>query len=450
MQYTGGEPQQQAVESSNTRHRPNTLTRRSSSHTTTKASDQKLTALKFTISDTKMTSTALPAAPEAGAPAAAAYHLYIGNVRPADCMGRRPEGLDDRRWSIIVYGAAQCKKKPVSDPLGVSGLCETCLRRCVAYTEGTPSSAVRTTDLVWHGRVDDDEFDSMPPTSHIAGSHWFNERVADGRLSWRGVEKPKTDRQKLGGGAAKRVLINDTTLQHFADGRIELDIQALCTANSVTAAQLYAVLVRMGVPVKAKYKSNRAALCSAILIHKRAEVHVVAEPKADGEPKAGGEPKADGEPKAKKEKAKKEKAKKACDLSALPPGTALNVVHKGVNYGAVFFSPTEIRGDDGVTYTSINKFACACTGRSTNAWTTVHYLGAGGLLPLDTLRPATPALSVSEACPETDSDAETVAVSVASGGGDLHTTASDLLAQIAALTAELAAVKERVAALSVF
>lgn len=414
-----------------------------------------------------MTSTMLPPTPEAGAPATVAYHTYIDAIRPADCMGRRTdEGLQDRRWSpVFVYGATQCKSKPVSG----YALCETCLDRCTAYENATPSSKLRTTDLVWHGRVDDTDFDSLPPTSHIAGSAWFNERVADGRLRFTGVEKPKTARQERGGG--KRVLINDTTLQHFADGRIELDIEELSGRGEITARQLAVVLSRItGSPIKTS--ASKTDLCKRIRIALRSPK--VGDGAAETVSVASG---GGAEPKAKK-------VKKEGDLSALPAGTSLNVCHKGVNYGAIFYGPALIRGDDGVTYTSINKFACACTGRSTNAWTTVHFLGAEGLRPLDALR--TPALSVSEA---DDSDAETVAV--APGSAELIAALEEIRAayhaekaaaaaaleetkararkeiaaaaaaaeaaatavaeaRIAALTAELAAAKERIAALSVF
>lgn len=335
-----------------------------------------------------MTSTALPPTPASGAPAIAEYHPYLDSIRPADCMGRRPEGLKDRRWApVFVYGAAQCKNKPVSG----SVLCETCQNRYTAYANAPVGSTLLTTDLVWHGRVDDTDLDSLPPSSHIAGSQWFNDRVADARLRFTGAEKPKTARQERGGGV--RVLITDATLQHFADGRIELDIEELSgPRNEISGKQLAAVLSHLTGSV-VKSTGTKAAMCARIRGLMRAE------PKAE----------AAAEPMVKKEKA----TKKEGDLSMLPTGTALLLSHKGVDHGAVFFSPTEIFGDDGVLYTSVNKFACACKGRSTNAWTSVHYTAAdGSMRRLDTLRLAAaaaaipvPALSVTES----DSEAEALA-----------------------------------------
>jgi uncharacterized protein YbjQ (UPF0145 family) len=321
-------------------------------------------------------------------------------------MGRRPENLKDRRWApVFVYGAAQCKSKPVSG----SVLCETCQNRYTAYANAPVGSSLLTTDLVWHGRVDDTDLDSLPPSSHIAGSQWYNDRVATARLRFTGAEKPKTARQERGGGAAKRVLITDATLTHFADGRIELDIEELSgPRNEISGKQLAAVLSHLTGSV-VKSSGTKAAMCARIRALMRGEpkaaAAAAAEPKAAAaaaaEPKAAAaaEPKAAAaaEPKA-------VKATKEGSLSVLLAGTALNVIHKGVTYGAVFVGPTEIRGDDGVTYPSINKFACACTGRSTNAWTTVRYMAADGSMRiLDTLRlAAVPALSVTES----DSEAE--------------------------------------------
>lgn len=242
-------PRQQAVESSNTVHRPNTLRRSSQT--------------------TKMTSTALPPANADGsAPAAAAYHLYLDpatGVRPADCKGRRPEGLQDRRWSTFVYGAAQCRNKPVSG----YALCETCLKRCQDYEAGVH---IKSADLVWHGRVDDTDGSSLPAVSHIAGSHWFNSHVADGKLRWLGAEKPKTARQERGGGAARRVLINDTTLEHFATGRLELDIEGLSQRGEITGQQLANVLtVLTASPIPVKPKGTKEQMCARIRALQRSE-----------------------------------------------------------------------------------------------------------------------------------------------------------------------------------
>jgi hypothetical protein len=137
-------------------------------------------------------------------------------------MGRRLTE-HDRNWSIFVGRAGQCKKAPVSG----TDLCETCGKH---ETNGTAVGH-------WQGRVT--SLESLPADSHIAGSEWFHKNLDNGKLVWRGVEKPRTARDEGGGGKAPKTA--DLALAKFVRGEIGhtyLNIEELSARRRISAQQL--------------------------------------------------------------------------------------------------------------------------------------------------------------------------------------------------------------------
>ena len=182
-------------------------------------------------------------------PPVEAYHPY--NATGADmthCLGRRTDSKhEDRRWTPSVYGAYQCRNKPVSG----SDLCSTCLGH---EAKGTHKDG-------WNGRVTEE----LPADSHCAGSAW-----AEAKAKWTGVAKPKTRRQAE--RAEKRRTIPDVELRRFILGRgaIELDIERLSTVdNQITVQQLIDMIcLHQEKPTGATSVSGtyrtRKALCAVI------------------------------------------------------------------------------------------------------------------------------------------------------------------------------------------
>ena len=182
-------------------------------------------------------------------PPVEAYHPY--NATGADmthCLGRRTDSKhEDRRWTPSVYGAYQCRNKPVSG----SDLCSTCLGH---EAKGTHKDG-------WNGRVTEE----LPADSHCAGSAW-----AEAKAKWTGVAKPKTRRQAE--RAEKRRTIPDVELRRFILGRgaIELDIERLSTVdNQITVQQLIDMIcLHQEKPLGATSVSGtyrtRKALCAVI------------------------------------------------------------------------------------------------------------------------------------------------------------------------------------------
>jgi hypothetical protein len=183
-------------------------------------------------------------------PPVAAYH----STEPVDatrCIARRTDrDQKDRRWAPFVYGAYQCRSKPVSG----SDLCETCLGH----------EAKGTAEEDWHGRIGG----PMTADSHIAGSEWF----LSGQPKWKGVAKPKTRRQAE--RAEKRRPIPDVELRRFILGRgaIDMDIETLSVVdNQISAQQLRDMIcLHQEQPTGAKSVSgtfkSRKDLCKLIRI----------------------------------------------------------------------------------------------------------------------------------------------------------------------------------------
>lgn len=243
-----------------------------------------------------MASTLIPVAPADGsAPPVAAYHPT--EINPALCQALRYSAdTKDRRWTPMVYRAIQCTKMPVRD----HDICERCLRQAQKYDDavaaGKPVAVLREID--WSGRVGD--LASIPAHSHIAGSQWHTDGVVSGTIKWTGVEKPKTTKQEH--RLKRRPATSDTELKHFADGRIELNIEHMAgPANTVTRKQLQDIIRRLG---GTDVSGSKTVLCARIRLLKTPGYDPVAAAAAAAEAKAA----AAAAKKAAKEAAKAEKA----------------------------------------------------------------------------------------------------------------------------------------------
>lgn len=147
-----------------------------------------------------------------------AYHPCLATGADMTlCLGRRTDSNhEDRRWTPSVYGAYQCRNKPVAG----SDLCETCVGH---EAKGTHRDG-------WNGRVTEE----LPADSHCAGSAWTKAKA-----KWTGVARPKTRRQAE--RAEKRRTIPDVELRRFILGRgaIEMDIERLSVIdNQISVQQL--------------------------------------------------------------------------------------------------------------------------------------------------------------------------------------------------------------------
>jgi len=148
------------------------------------------------------------------------------------CVGRRA-GDEDRHWSTFVFSAHQCKNAPVSG----SDICETCQRHlAAAVAVGDPLLVGERHD--WNGRVTDNNLDSLPRRSHIAGSVWFHESTASGKLIRREEETPRSARKAAGLPRAPRV--PDLELTKFLRGDApHLNIEELSgAARQISGQQL--------------------------------------------------------------------------------------------------------------------------------------------------------------------------------------------------------------------
>ena len=251
-----------------------------------------------------MASTLIPVAPADGsAPPVAAYHPTA--VDPTKCQALRYSAdTKDRRWTPMVYRAIQCTKMPVRD----HDICERCLKHAQAYDDavaaGKPVAVLREID--WSGRVGD--LASIPAHSHIAGSKWYTDGVVSGTIKWTGVEKPKTTKQEH--RLKRRPATSDTELKHFAEGRIELNIEHMAgPANTVTRKQLQEIIRRLG---GTDMSGSKAQLCARIRKLKDPAYDPVAEAWAAEEAKAAAaaakKAAKEAEKAAAKEAAKAEKA----------------------------------------------------------------------------------------------------------------------------------------------
>lgn len=257
-----------------------------------------------------MASTLIPVAPADGsAPPVAAYHPTA--IDPTKCQALRYSAdTKDRRWTPMVYRAIQCPKMPVRD----HDICERCLKHAQAYDDAVaaakPVAVLREID--WSGRVGD--LASIPAHSHIAGSKWHTDGVVSGTIKWTGVEKPKTTKQEH--RLKRRPATSDTELAHFADGRIELNIEHMAgPANTVTRKQLQEIIRRLG---GTDVSGSKAQLCARIRKLKDPAYDPAAEAAAAAEAKAAAAAAAKAERAAAKAaaKAEREAAKEARRVAA--------------------------------------------------------------------------------------------------------------------------------------
>jgi hypothetical protein len=99
-------------------------------------------------------------------------------------MGRTTnDRVGDRNWHWlsqkgttqlrVVYPALQCQNQPA-----IGNLCEKC--NALKNTDGTEHGVTKKKG--WHGYINDINLSSLPADSHIAGSQWFQNAVAAGKL----------------------------------------------------------------------------------------------------------------------------------------------------------------------------------------------------------------------------------------------------------------------------
>jgi len=106
----------------------------------------------------------LPVLPEAtlGAPTADSYRVPEDKIDTTVCLGRRIKGMEDKRWSPIIYAERQCGEPSATG----SDLCSKCAGRSERY------SADPSPKCDWIGRIDEEP----PAWAHMLGTEWADKR----------------------------------------------------------------------------------------------------------------------------------------------------------------------------------------------------------------------------------------------------------------------------------
>lgn len=106
----------------------------------------------------------LPVLPEAtlGAPTADSYRVPEDKIDLTVCLGRRIKGMEDKRWSPIIYAERQCGEPSAAG----SDLCSKCAGRSERY------SADPSPKCDWIGRIDEEP----PAWAHMLGTEWADKR----------------------------------------------------------------------------------------------------------------------------------------------------------------------------------------------------------------------------------------------------------------------------------
>jgi len=106
----------------------------------------------------------LPVLPEAtlGAPTADSYRVPEDKIDTTVCLGRRIKGMEDKRWSPIIYAERQCGEPSAAG----SDLCSKCAGRSERY------SADPSPKCDWIGRIDEEP----PAWAHMLGTEWADKR----------------------------------------------------------------------------------------------------------------------------------------------------------------------------------------------------------------------------------------------------------------------------------